>query len=166
MDIRECETLLNHYEIVVLTLHECHKNHAILYKRLSSLLSFCIIVLGTITGTSSVGTYNNISTPYEMIDIIFAFIITVLATCQQIIDPSKRYERFRNASEEYITLFYEIKYKTTFELQAEEELKAYVQQLNIQLEDMRIKFPFINDTTYDNFKQHTVVTNRVKQIEV
>ena len=53
MDIKECEGLLTHYETVVLTLYECHKNYAILYKRLSNLLTIINILLGTITGTSS-----------------------------------------------------------------------------------------------------------------
>jgi hypothetical protein len=162
MDSKECERLLNHYEVVVLTLHECHKRYAFIYQRLSNLLTFLNIVLGTITGTSSISIYNtNDHSGLELMNIILVYIITVLTSCQKIIDPSKKYERFRNASEEYLTMFYDIKYKTTFELQIEEDLKHYIKQLNIDLEDKRVKFPFINDNIYDNYKDKMCIQKRV-----
>lgn len=166
MDSQECEYLLNHYEQVVLTLHECHKRYAFIYRRLSNCFTIINIILGTITGTSSISIYNQDNTTFELLNIILVYIITILTSCQKILDPSKQYERFRNASEEYLTLFYEIKYKTTFELQSTDDLKIYVKELNIKLEDMRIKFPFINDNTYDEYKQKTCVKQRLKSVKI
>jgi len=168
MDSKECEYLLNHYEMVVLTLHECHKKYALIYKRLTNVLTILNIVLGTITGTSSISIYNSNEYPnYELMNIFLVYIITILTSCQKIIDPSKKYERFRNASEEYLTMFYEIKYKTTFELQSEEDLKQYVKQLNINLEDKRVKFPFINDHIYDEYKEKMCSQKKTsKDIEI
>lgn len=153
MNKQESEELLCHYERVVLTLHECHKKNAFLYKKLSNFLTVINIILGTITGTSSISIYKQDSPTYQLINIILIYIITLLTSCQKILEPSKKYERFRNASQEYLTLFYEIKYKTIFELTSDDDLKQYVKQLNLKLEDMRIKFPFINDKIYDNCKQ-------------
>jgi hypothetical protein len=168
MDSKECETLLNHYEIVVLTLHECHKRYAFLFKRLSNFLTILNIVLGTITGTSSISIYDTNDHPgFELMNIILVYVITLLTSCQKIIEPSKKYERFRIASEEYLTMFYEIRYKTTFEIQNEEDLKQYVKQLNVDLEDKRIKFPFINDNLYDEYKKKTCVQKRTsKNVEI
>ncbi len=153
MDIDECSNLLEHYERVALTLHECHKKYAFTYQKVSNFFTFINIILGTITGTSSISIYKQNYPYFELMNIIFIYMITILTSLQKIIDPSKQYERFRNASEEYLSLFYNIKYKTTFELQTEEQLKIFVKELNIQLEDMRVKFPFIHDGVYDNFKQ-------------
>ena len=156
MDIKDCENLLCHYEQVVLTLYECHKDRASIYKRISSFLSILNIIFGTITGTSSISIYNNNRPGYQLLNIVLVYMITILSAFQKIADPSKKYERFRNASEHYLSLFYEIKYNTTFEMKTEEELKNYVKQLNLKLEDMRGKMPFINDKTYDNYKQKTL----------
>lgn len=153
MDLDECSNLLSHYERVALTLHECHKKYAFTYQKVSNFFTIINIILGTITGTSSISIYNQNSPNFQLMNIIFVYMITLLTSLQKIIDPSKKYERFRNASEEYLALFYNIKYKTTFELQTEEELKMFVKDLNIKLEDMRVKFPFINDGVYDSFKQ-------------
>lgn len=153
MKLQECKDLLNHYEQVVLTLHECHKKNAFIYKKLSNVLTIINIILGTITGTSSISIYNTTNPTYELLNIIFVYTMTILSSCQKVIEPSTKYEKFRNASEEYLSLFYEIKYQKTFELKSEDSLRDYVKDLNIKLEDLRVKLPFINDTTYDMVKQ-------------
>jgi hypothetical protein len=89
--------------------------------------------------------------------------MTIIAGFQKIIDPSKYYERFRNASQDYLTLYYEINYKKIFELQTEEELKTYVQTLNSMLEDMRVKFPFIDDHIYEQYKEQTLSKQKNKE---
>lgn len=166
MDLSKYSYLLQHYETVVLTLHESHKQKAFFYKKISNILSLISIILGTITGTSSISIYNQNNTTYQLINIVLVYMITMLSSCQKMVEPSKNYERFRNASEEYLRLFYEIKYKITFELPSEETFKIYVKELNIQLEDMRIKFPFIDDKTYDQNKERTIKAKQVKSIEI
>lgn len=166
MDLSACENLLCHYENVVLTLHECHKKYAFRYKYLSNFLTMINIILGTITGTSSISIYNTNNPNYALFNIIFIYIMTIVTSFQKMLEPSKKYERFRNASEEYLTLFYEIKYKKTFDLQLDDSLKTYVKDLNIKLEDMRIKYPFINDDTYDMCKEKTIRKIKSKQIEI
>lgn len=153
MKLHECKELLIHYEQVVLTLHECHKKNAYKYQQLSNVLLILNIILGTITGTSSISIYNSNNANLQLINIIIIYIMTFLSSIQKIIEPSTQYERFRNASEEYLSLFYEIKYQKTFELKTEQYLKQYVKDLNLKLEDLRVKFPFILDTTYDMVKQ-------------
>lgn len=155
MDIEECSNLLDHYERVALTLHECHKRYALLYQKISNIFTIVNIILGTITGTSSISIYNKTSPNFQLMNIIFVYMITILTSLYKIIDPSTKYEKFRNASDEYLSLFYKIKFKTTFDLRTEEELKIFVKDLNIKLEDMRVKFPFINDGVYDNIKHKT-----------
>ena len=166
MDIKDCENLLCHYEQVTLTLYECHKDRASYYKRISSILNILTIILGSITGTSSISIYNNNYPEYQLLNIILVYIITILSAFQKISDPSKKYERFRSASEHYLSLFYEIKFNTTFEMQKEEELKNYVKQLNMKLEDMRGKMPFINDNTYDNYKQKIIQKSKSFDISI
>lgn len=152
----DCEDLLYHYENVVLTLHTCHKENAFLYKKISNIFSLLNIIFGTITGTSAISVYNTNKTMIQLLNIVFVYLITILAGCQKILEPSQKYERYRNASEQYMTLYYEIRYKKTFEFNTDEEKKIYVQELNIKMEDMRVKLPFINDKTYDMCKTKTL----------
>ncbi len=164
MNKQECKNLLTHYENVVLTLHECHTKYALKYNKITNILSILNIIFGTIAGTSSISIYNNNKPIFQLLNIILVYIMTIIAGFQKILDPSKHYERFRNASQDYLTLYYEINYKKTFELRSEDDMKIYVQTLNSMLEDMRVKFPFIDDTIYDQNKEKALIKQRNKMI--
>jgi hypothetical protein len=161
--LQNCKNLLTHYENVVLTLHTCHTKYAMKYNKITNILSILNIIFGTIAGTSAISIYNNNDSIFRLLNIILVYIMTIIAGFQKIIDPSKYYERFRNASQDYLTLYYEINYKKIFELQTEEELKTYVQTLNSMLEDMRVKFPFIDDHIYEQYKEQTLSKQKNKE---
>jgi hypothetical protein len=151
---RSITGLIKHYENVSFSLYKSHNIKAKRNLYYGNVFNLLTIITTTFTGTASISILFKDYTLLKTTNVIVSYTIALLGMIQKQYNPIKRYQSHKNAAEEYLTLYYNIREYQTFHLQDDEhELTEYAKKINDLLEQYRKNYPYISDNVYDKTKQ-------------
>ena len=140
--------LVEHYKIVALTLHQCHKAKARRNKYIATSYNIFTILITSITGSASLSLLFEEYKRLKVLNVILSYMVVALGTMYRYYTPDKRKEQHKVASEDYLRLYYRIIETIIFDEISVEWIKG----INHRLEELRENSPYIDNEIYDKIK--------------